>query len=152
MYLTKLDILNVFILPFHSSLSLRPHSKLECLETKLPTSIPLHFTVSFWHGIKTNQPERYLSLFICLFPPLLSAKEQWEQKALSTAVDEKAGYQPSPSLLPFAFHKGNIIFPSLFHSFRNKKQTRIGATGFHWLMVWWVFLGELLSSSCVSKH
>lgn len=79
---------------------------------------------------------RYLSLFTCLFPPLLGAKEEWEQKAVSTAVDEKTGYQPSPSLFLFAFCKGNIFFPSLFHSFINNKQTRIVAIGFYWMIVW----------------
>lgn len=44
--LTKLDVLNMLILP--CSLSLSPHSNPECLGTRLPISELLHFAVSFW--------------------------------------------------------------------------------------------------------
>lgn len=89
---------------------------------------------------QTNLREIYLFSFVCLFSPLQSAKEQWEQEAVNTIVGEKAGYQlPSPSLFQSAFHKGNIIFLLLFHAFRNNKHTRIGAAGFYWLMVWCFF-------------
>lgn len=130
----------MLLLPFHSSQSLSPHSKLDCLETRLPTSILLHFTVSFWRGIRTNKPERYLSLFVCLL--------QWEQKAVSTAVDEKAGYQPS-SLFPFAFHKGKIIFPPLFPLLQKQQAIKDrGHCGFYWLMVWWFFWGPFVIFMC----
>lgn len=147
--LAKLDVLHRLILPCLSSLSLSPHSKPECLGTRLPISILLHFAVPFWHQ---GKPTWVILVSFGLLPPLLSVKEQWEQKALCTAVGEKAGYQPFPRLFPFALYKGNLIFPSLFHSFRNNKETRIGATGLYLLMVWWGFSLELLSPSCVSKH
>lgn len=92
----------------------------------------------FWHGIKTNKWLVFITSSLP-FAPGQSAREQWEQEAISTVMD-KTGCEPSSPLL-FAFHKEQIIFPSL--SLRKwqsaseikKKETRtepLDFTGWWW--------------------
>lgn len=135
----------------HSSVSSSPHSKPECLEQGFPFPHCSIFSLSLVSRCQ-GKPTRVTLVSFGLFPPLLSVKEQWEQKAVCTGVGENAGYQLFLRLFHFAFHKRNVISPSLFHSFQNNKQKRIGDTGLCLLMAWWNFSLELLPSSCVSKH
>lgn len=149
------SLLSVFILPHFTGL----HS----LKTLVLWYKAVHFhgaplSKPFWHGIRTNKWLVFITSSLP-FAPGQSAREQWGQKAISIVAD-KTGYEPSGSLL-FAFHKEQIIFPSL--SLRKwqsaseikKKETRTGPLDFTgW---WWAAsigedgLGTFLSSSSVLK-